>query len=885
MGWAKYTEDNIKIAEQNGYENYQTFGMPIQKIKDTSTKYDSAHFEKTHQHIFLEVNHYRLNGREGTFSKITSIKLYEFGAKPLTIRLVVDSGEATQREYTIHTNNRQSVYDLYSLVGNRYFASLQINVGDFSFLIHQKIHLAELSIKDVKSGKYSSSIFDDTISEAHLNETEYLRYLQLLLTENASQYDVISNYLEFLEDEQKTHRSRWEKIAWYSFLITNDTNTLEKIGFSKDLIRAIQSIFNGSYDSALDILKDILKNEKNSDILHGCYLICSLLKHTSFNENYWREPFSKDGILGILLRIVEGLSAYSPQHPIFPSYDDLEELKFFIHLPLFRAVIHLVDAFREEQVLDIDDYRIVSFLTPWATVAFCRGKHQIEISNLIQNALNIFSENNEFKKYIQMRGTISLADYFTPKDGELYENELKLANSKRHQPYPASIFVSASQDDEIKLLPLGDVKAIGASCYMLVYHGFHILLDCGINPNKSGEDAYPHLNDLNCSIDAILISHAHLDHSGAVPKAHVLWPEAKIYATNITKFYLQYLYADMAKMTVSIDGCFDTENISGNWSEMKDTLQNIEWVSYGTKVKLNDSISFQFHVAGHLPGAAMIEVKVGTKTIIYTGDWADYEQSIMSSAYISKLSRNPDFILCESTYLSFSTLKWNDRKTDLEHAILKGIHNGESVLLPSNALGRSQEIACILGEMKLSGEIPSNVSLWIAGMAANVTNQMKCFMNEQFSKILDQYRIFDGSEYPSKASIVIASSGTLSERSAANKIFHHWASKGIPRRIITNGSFLPSKLFSNEKIVSCPLPTHASCTAITQMIQTLCPKTVAFIHQGASENNRSLLLDKLQYTVSEKTKWNTVVFNLEDNQLIKPCDLLYMMQKGFCYDA
>mgnify|MGYP000376404791 CR=1 FL=1 len=191
------------------------------------------------------------------------------------------------------------------------------------------------------------------------------------------------------------------------------------------------------------------------------------------------------------------------------------------------------------------------------------------------------------------------------------------------------------------MLPLGGTSKIGASCFLVTYRRFRILLDCGIDPKQSNEDVYEGISALNCNIDAIIISHAHLDHSGAVPAAHEVWPEAKIYATSITEMFLEHLYADMAKVKNNPSGTFEIENISYNRRIMQDTLNHIEIVKCEQWIQLTKEIQFRFHTAGHLLGAAMIELRINQKTILYTGDWSAHEQDLTPLLNIKIYRLNP----------------------------------------------------------------------------------------------------------------------------------------------------------------------------------------------------------------------------------------------------
>lgn len=228
---------------------------------------------------------------------------------------------------------------------------------------------------------------------------------------------------------------------------------------------------------------------------------------------------------------------------------------------------------------------------------------------------------------------------------------------------------------------------------------------------------------------------------------------------------------------------------------------------------------------------------------------------------------------------------WKQCKDNLEKEILDGVQSGQSILLPANAMGRSQELACLIGEMKQDGRLPEKTELWIAGMASAITLESASFMNAAYANVIGQYHIFDGSNWPEQNCIVIASSATLVAGSASAQIRKQWTEKQIPCRIIHNGGWHSPYSAQTETILSCPLPTHANRTDIKELINKLRPKSVAFVHQGGKAVERPQLLADLQKEITQENHNSVICYTLTEQQLVKPFDLLYMMQKGTCYDG
>ena len=128
----------------------------------------------------------------------------------------------------------------------------------------------------------------------------------------------------------------------------------------------------------------------------------------------------------------------------------------------------------------------------------------------------------------------------------------------------------------------------------------------------------------------------------------------------------------------------------------------------------------------------MIELWIEGKTLLYTGDFCNYSQVLTGNYDLNALPKNVDYLITESTYFRKPRVDWKRQYDELKHAIVKGITAHRAVLLPAASVGRSQELVCLIGEMRLSGEIPENIPLYLAGMAIPATTQIMPFMNERY---------------------------------------------------------------------------------------------------------------------------------------------------------
>lgn len=881
MGYTKYFEDDNDYIEERVSKNSWDLhynGYNYIRLQDSNAiDYFGTDKQRSLVEPFLVANYScRIDPGRRSVSKLTMLKLHYYALKKMKVSLTLDRDRLSQRSVCFYTEPRKKEYDLFPKLPYKGFYTLDVRVGDISFEVQQEISLSSLTIEDVKSHTYPLERFQDSFDKK-LTEIEYLRYLQILLAEHSDEQELLG-YFEYLQEID----AQSESLGWYGLLTTKNPELVmdQRV---VTLWGGVLDFLNGDYSSALKTFSD----KKESNILHGCYQICWMLEGTSGNEGYWKKPYQDKGagILGKIHRVLTVFSAHEGETPNIPQYSDVEELRLFSQYPLVRAIVNFYDALRHESALKEEDYCLLKKMSPWVALPYCRGKEPDQIDVILQDTFRQFPTERKFREYMQKNiGTEHFA-LFSPEDGRYYEEALHKLNDSRKMRLPKQLLDLDWLTGDVEILPLGGTEGIGASCFLLTYQGFRILLDCGIDPKQSKEEVHAGISALNCNVDAILVSHAHLDHSGAVPAAHQAWPEAKIYATAITEMFLKHLYADMARVKNDPSGTFEIENMEYTREIMRETIDHIEVVKCEQWIALNDKIGFRYHTAGHLLGAVMIELHIGRKTILYTGDWSIHEQSLTPSVEYEKIPCRPDMLLCEATYMGKAENGWSCCREALEETILEGVRLGRNILLPANAMGRSQELACLIGEMKQEGKIPAKTELWLAGMACAVTRESVRFMNKAYADVIGLYRIFNGDEWPEKNSIVIASSATLAEGSAAAKIRRHWAEEGMLCRIIHNGSWKPNRLERTEEIFACPLPTHADRTDIKKLVYDLKPRTVAFVHQGAEPTERAQLLKNLQKEICEENYKDTIIYTLKEQQLQKPFDLLYMIQKGVCYDG
>lgn len=253
---------------------------------------------------------------------------------------------------------------------------------------------------------------------------------------------------------------------------------------------------------------------------------------------------------------------------------------------------------------------------------------------------------------------------------------------------------------------LGGAGEVGSSCMLLSVAGRYLLFDCGIRVNRSGVDSLPDLALLKESaptLDAIFVSHAHADHIGALPLAHIAYPNAPIYATLAT----QRLGAVMLNNAVRV---METEADGPLFTEVAvdTTLARIQTLQIGEWIDLWEGWRVLFIRSGHILGAVSICLQTPEGTFFYSGDVSSFHQKTIDGLDVETLSTlaAPDFMVCEGTYGDGIHPSRKEEEMKLAKAVAAVTAAGGTVLIPSFALGRAQEILLILKDAMISKEIP-----------------------------------------------------------------------------------------------------------------------------------------------------------------------------------
>ncbi len=298
------------------------------------------------------------------------------------------------------------------------------------------------------------------------------------------------------------------------------------------------------------------------------------------------------------------------------------------------------------------------------------------------------------------------------------------------QPSPSS--------DWIRLVSLGGFREIGRSCMLVQSQNSKILMDVGVNtatwdPTK----AYPYMNMMGFSIsdlDAVVISHGHMDHMGFLPYLFAYGYDGPVYCTPPTRDLMVLLQQDYINLTKK---AFNAEPIYSK-KDIHNELRHIITVDYGEVVDITPEIKMTLYNAGHIIGSAAVHLHIGegAHNLVYSGD----QKFGFTRLFDPATTRFPrvETLLIESTYGGRSDFTINrfDSEKNLSDLIKTAIDRRGKVLIPVFAVGRSQEILLVLEDYYRRNP-DFNVPVYIDGMvleASAIHTAYPEFLREQLMR-------------------------------------------------------------------------------------------------------------------------------------------------------
>jgi len=391
---------------------------------------------------------------------------------------------------------------------------------------------------------------------------------------------------------------------------------------------------------------------------------------------------------------------------------------------------------------------------------------------------------------------------------------------------------------------LGGADAIGRMGMIMTGAGKTLLVEYGMSPAKPPE--YP----MECPpVDHVLLTHCHLDHCGLVPQVCGRG-DVELFSTPLTAEIGEIMMYDSLKIAKA-------ENYPApyNAGDVDRTMRSVVPLTFGDTIELG-KIDMTVHSAGHIPGAAMFEF-IGDTSTVYSGDLHTIKQRLVDEA----MPVGCENLFIEGTYGGRTHPDRDETEKDFLDKIAEVTDQGGTVLIPSFATGRTQEIMLLLRN--------SGYDMWVDGMGRSVTKKYLDYPEyvRDFKKLKAAKRKFNEVRNPSmrslakKADVIVTTGGMMDGGPVLNYLREF---RNNPKNAVlmvgyqaedTNGRMLldsGSVMIDGEPVkVECEVKkydfsAHADHQQIVEFIRRCDPKNVIIMH---SDTRELFLPDLADYNV------------------------------------
>ncbi len=531
----------------------------------------------------------------------------------------------------------------------------------------------------------------------------------------------------------------------------------------------------------------------------------------------------------------------------------------------------------------IDSEILINIAHSTGWIAHLRRSSHIS-SMSIKNIHTILkSSSKERSNFLRELGKRVFREPLIKRIDETFENEKFSERNITNGNKPGKIW----NNKEVYIFCLGGVKQVGRSCFLVVTSESKIMLDCGINPGENnGIDAFPRIDWLDCQledIDAIVISHAHIDHQGFLPTLFKYGYDGPVYCTEPTLPLMNLLQSDSVKIAQNngIYCPYETRDIN-------EVIKHCITLPYGKPTDISPDVTITLNNAGHIMGSATVHLNIsGAHNILYSGDYK-YSKTQLLDCAVSNYPR-VETLITESTYggsndiMPDQTVVYNT----FTETINKTLTNGGKVLIPVPAVGRAQEIMLVLDKEMKEGRL-IEAPIYIEGMISeassihmsyahylgqdvrrSVSQGINPFQSEYFTVVNGLGKRDEVLNDPNPA-IIMATSGMLeggpsveyfkeiATRSDNKMIFVSYQINGtLGRRVLDGKMNEVSMMDKNGKVKVIPLKCqtqkidgfsgHSDFNQILSFVSRVKPKRVLVNHgeRTKSENIASTIYNKI----------------------------------------
>jgi len=326
--------------------------------------------------------------------------------------------------------------------------------------------------------------------------------------------------------------------------------------------------------------------------------------------------------------------------------------------------------------------------------------------------------------------------------------------------------------DWIRIIPLGGFREVGRSCMLVETPKSKVLIDCGVNLGATGSNMYPILHtkefDPN-EIDAIIVSHAHLDHCGMVPYLYEYGYEGPMYCTTPTIDLMAMLcldYIDVAQRN-GVKPPYTAKSV-------KKAVKHSMALEYGEVSDVAPDVRLTLQNAGHILGSSLIHLHIGEgmHNIVWACDMKYARTTLFEPAFAN--FQRIETLIMESTYGGAQNIMPHRQEVEsqLMHVINNTIEKGGSVLIPTFSIERSQDVMAILVQNDFQYPVFIDGMIWDAtgvfsaypeymsrSIQRKIFNNQDPFINPIFKRIAS--RSEREKSWEEKPSVILSTSGML----------------------------------------------------------------------------------------------------------------------------
>ena len=302
----------------------------------------------------------------------------------------------------------------------------------------------------------------------------------------------------------------------------------------------------------------------------------------------------------------------------------------------------------------------------------------------------------------------------------LYQNSeyrRKFLNKVGHRIYDG--WIRGKKSEWVRVTYLGAAREVGRSAIFLQTPESRILLDCGVNV-ASEENAYPYLEVPEFKIeelDAVIVSHAHLDHCGFIPYLYKFGYKGPVYCTPPTRDVMGLLQLDLIKIARG-----DGKEAIYTTDDIKEMMKHTITLDFEEVTDVTPDVRITFYPAGHILGSAMVHLHIGNglHNLLYSAD-TKFGKSQLLDAAVTEFPRL-ETLMIEATYGGKDNIQPTRQECEAQFAdiIKTTVKNGGKVLVPVLGVGRAQEVQLVVEEMIRMGEL-EKIPVYVDGMVWDVT--------------------------------------------------------------------------------------------------------------------------------------------------------------------